>query len=42
MQVLDRPPDPSPVDIARTWLLDWGWHRGRDYIQLGEVPRSAR
>jgi hypothetical protein len=40
MQILDRPPDPSPVGNARTWLLDWGWHRGRDFIHLGEVPRS--
>jgi len=37
-----RPPDPSPVEPARTWLLDWGWHRGRDYIHLGEVPRALR
>jgi REP element-mobilizing transposase RayT len=42
MQVLERPPDPSPVMPARTWLLDWGWHRGRDFIHLGERPRAAR
>jgi REP element-mobilizing transposase RayT len=42
MQVLERPPDPSPVAGARTWLLDWGWHRGRDYIYVGEVPRASR
>jgi REP element-mobilizing transposase RayT len=42
MQVLAPPPDPSPVEAARTWLLDWGWHRGRDFIHLGEMPRAAR
>jgi putative transposase len=42
MQVLDRPPAPSPLEPARTWLIDWGWHRGRDYIHLGEVARAVR
>jgi putative transposase len=42
MQVLERPPDPSPVERGRTWLLDWGWHRGRDFIHLGEMPRAVR
>jgi REP-associated tyrosine transposase len=42
MQVLERPPDPSPVERPRTWLLDWGWHRGRDFIHLGEMPRAVR
>lgn len=42
MQVLERPPDPSPVERARTWLLDWGWHRGRDFIHVGELGRSPR
>jgi len=42
MQVLDRPPAPCPLEPPRTWLLDWGWHRGRDFIHLGEVARSAR
>ncbi len=42
MQVLERPPDPPSVERARTWLLDWGWHRGRDYIHLGEMPLAVR
>jgi len=42
MQVLERPPEPSPVEPPRTWLLDWGWHQGRDYIHLGEMPRAVR
>jgi len=42
MQVLDRPPAPRPLEPPRTWLLDWGWHRGRDFIHLGEVAKAAR
>jgi REP-associated tyrosine transposase len=42
MQVLERPPDASPTERARTWLLDWGWHRGRDFIHLGELPAAVR
>ena len=42
MQILDRPPAPCPLEPPRTWLLDWGWHRGRDFIHLGEVARAAR
>ncbi len=42
MQVLARPPAPCPLEPPRTWLLDWGWHRGRDFIHLGEVARAAR
>jgi REP element-mobilizing transposase RayT len=42
VQILERPPEPSPVEPPRTWLLDWGWHQGRDYIHLGELPAALR
>jgi putative transposase len=40
--MLDPPPEPSPVQRARTWLVDEGWHEKHGYIHLGENPRRAR
>jgi REP element-mobilizing transposase RayT len=42
MQDVARPPDPSPVEGAQTWLLRRGWHRDFFYIHLGELPLAAR
>jgi REP element-mobilizing transposase RayT len=42
MQVQPRPPDPSPVEDATTWLLDRGWHDDFHYIHLGELARTPR
>ncbi len=36
-----RPPDtPSPVERARTWLLDRGWHDDVRFLHRGELPRA--
>jgi hypothetical protein len=42
MKKLEPPSEPGSVARARTWLLDWGWHRGKNYIIPGEVPRALR
>jgi len=42
MQRVDQPPEASPVERARTWLLDRGWHGDIHFLHLGEAPRAAR
>ncbi|MDB4939538.1 MAG: hypothetical protein JWP87_6510 [Labilithrix sp.] len=42
MQDVPRPPEPSPVQDAETWLLRRGWHRDFFYIHLGELPLAVR
>jgi REP element-mobilizing transposase RayT len=42
VQAPPRPSEPSPVEPARTYLLDRGWHRGWNFIIPGEVPRALR
>jgi hypothetical protein len=42
MQHVERPPEPSPVEAPRTWLLERGWHRDFHFIHLGELPRALR
>jgi putative transposase len=36
------PPEPSPVEPARTYLLGRGWHDGWNFVFMGEVPRALR
>jgi REP element-mobilizing transposase RayT len=36
------PPEPSPVERARTWLLDRGWHDDIRFVHQGELPSALR
>ena len=42
IHVLEPPSAPAPVSTPETWLLSRGWHSGRDFLHLGEVPRALR
>jgi putative transposase len=37
-----RPPDPSPTEPPRTWLLEKGWSTvGLGFLHIGEVPSAV-